>query len=79
MSQKRKKPQQPDQNASDSPIENEVIDLSINQSISYVVIRNIHTGKVKQMDADEFRRMKSEGFYSGWVLDKNPWQIDLHY
>lgn len=72
MSQKRKKPQQPSQDANDSVIENETIDLSINQSVSYVTIRNIHTGKVKQMDADEFRRMKAEGFLSSWVLDKNP-------
>ena len=75
MSQKRKKsqlPQQPSQDANDSTIENETIDLSINQSVSYVSIRNLHTLKVKEMDADEFRRMKAEGFLSGWVLDKNP-------
>lgn len=75
MSQKRKKPQQsqqPIQDANDSVIENETIDLSINQLVSYVTIRNIHTGKIKQMDADEFRRMKAEGFLSSWVLDKNP-------
>ena len=78
MSQKRKKPQQPSPDANDNTVENETIDLSISKSISYVNIRNLYTLKVKQMDADEFRRMKAEGFYSGWVLDKNPWQIDLH-
>ena len=75
MSQKRKKPQQPQQPSQETKnnlVDSEVVDLSISQSVNYISIRNIHTGKVKQMDADEFRRLKSEGFYSGWVLDKNP-------
>ena len=52
MSQKRKKPQQPDQNASDSPIENEVIDLSINQLVTLLFVTFIQAKSSKWMQTN---------------------------